>query len=449
MRLAALLASSVLCSDLYAASVNPDSVLAPRATQVESGTSVVGSNERRWVEVRGERLGRVAAARLRSEGVEATLRHPDRLRVAGSDRLTLAATFGTEASVWTLELAGEDLRYGSPFTFHVVPPRPAITAAVVMASGSDLTEYELNVFGDGFTAYSEVLVDGVPIPTEPIPSSPYATALTVGLKGTVVGDVLREGRTRRIRVETPGPGGGVSKPFTLIVNPVPLWRRLSLWVGVLMSTVVLGGIGHALRVRRDRRIRDAAVRQSIADDLHDDVGSRLSGLALALDVSSMTLPEEARGEVQVRAEEARALLSDLRDTVWVVDGSERTLRDLVERVRVSAETLLPEARVEVHAEGDLGREVPIGVRRHLLMLCKEAIHNASRHADPELISLAVSVGRDGTTTVSIADDGCGFELAEGGRGMGTLRRRAEAIGGALRVESSPDDGTTVSVAFEL
>lgn len=227
----------------------------------------------------------------------------------------------------------------------------------------------------------------------------------------------------------------------------PVWQR-PWFIALAVALVTALGVG-AYRTRVAYLLRIERTRRSIADDLHDDVGSRLGGLALALDVAARTLNGPARAEVHARAEEARALLSDLRDTVWVVEGRLDTLADLVHRIRLSAETLLPDARVLVTTEGDLDRPLSMETRRHLLFFCKEALHNASRHGRPDAVRITFVASAGRAVSVEIEDDGCGFDPTNGqGRGMGSLQRRSEALGGALDVTSAPGNGTTVSLSFE-
>lgn len=233
-----------------------------------------------------------------------------------------------------------------------------------------------------------------------------------------------------------------------IVVRSPIWQR-TWFITLALALAVASGVA-VYRARVAYLLRIERTRRSIADDLHDDIGSRLGGLALALDVAARTLTGAARTEVRTRADEARALLGDLRDTVWIIDGTGDTLADLADRVRLTAENLLPDAQVIVTTEGDLDRPLNMGTRRHLLFFCREALHNASRHGAPSTMRITFMVNAGKTVMVRIEDDGCGFDVVTGdGRGMGALRRRSEALGGTLRIASAPGEGTTVSLSFNV
>ncbi len=228
----------------------------------------------------------------------------------------------------------------------------------------------------------------------------------------------------------------------------PLWRRPWALAIQALALTLLGWTVYAARIRALLRVEHA--RQQIADDLHDDVGSRLSGLALALDVSSRTLPLAARRATRTHARDARDLLADLRDTVWVVDGRQDSLGGVVDRIRLAAETLFPDGGVHVQASGALDLTVDMQTRRHLLFFCKEALHNASRHACADSVQVRVELLPGGRLHLRITDDGVGFDDAEpGGRGLHTLRRRADALGASVAITSAEGQGTHVDLSLSL
>jgi signal transduction histidine kinase len=82
-------------------------------------------------------------------------------------------------------------------------------------------------------------------------------------------------------------------------------------------------------------------------------------------------------------------------------------------------------------------------------VANEAIGNALQHAEPA--QLRVRLDLDGAATrLQVSDDGRGFDLAETVRasrrlGLASMRERAEAIGGVLRIDTEPGQGTTVTL----
>ena len=88
-------------------------------------------------------------------------------------------------------------------------------------------------------------------------------------------------------------------------------------------------------------------------------------------------------------------------------------------------------------------------RRHLLMILKEATNNCVKHGHPTLIDFNVT-HKPGKLTLKLKDNGTGFkkEAANSGNGLRNMRERAEALGGALKIESKTNGGTTLVLTLE-
>ena len=96
------------------------------------------------------------------------------------------------------------------------------------------------------------------------------------------------------------------------------------------------------------------------------------------------------------------------------------------------------------------------VRRQLYLILKEALTNAARHSGASTVSVTIDRG-DGGILGRVSDDGGGFDPETvggrndrlGGNGLVNMRARAEKVGGRLLVESSPGQGTSLSVRVPL
>ncbi len=93
-------------------------------------------------------------------------------------------------------------------------------------------------------------------------------------------------------------------------------------------------------------------------------------------------------------------------------------------------------------------EVPGEVTENLLRIVREAITNAASHGASEHVR--VSLERAQQLRLVIEDDGCGFDPGHeraGGFGLQSMHERAASVGAELSVESAPEHGTRVAVAF--
>ena len=85
-------------------------------------------------------------------------------------------------------------------------------------------------------------------------------------------------------------------------------------------------------------------------------------------------------------------------------------------------------------------------RRHLWLLLKEAVHNALNHSGCKTIALVTSLQGE-TVSITLNDDGCGFDssVVSGGKGLKTMRFRAQEIGSGLDIVTRPGGGTSVTI----
>lgn len=229
----------------------------------------------------------------------------------------------------------------------------------------------------------------------------------------------------------------------IVVEP-PFWET---WPFRLVVLAVVGALGvAAYRLRVARLLELERLRLRIAGDLHDDLSSNLSGIALLGDAlrRSDRLDARDRERVVTMAETARGMVGDLRDIVWLVDPSNDGTADLVAKLRDVARALLPDLDVRVEAEGDLPEGLAMERRRQVLLLAKEALHNVARHAEADRVSVFLRTSGS-RVELEVRDDGRGFdpEAVPRGHGLDSMRRRARRAGGSVEVETRPGAGTVV------
>lgn len=246
-----------------------------------------------------------------------------------------------------------------------------------------------------------------------------------------------------------GPWAGAETRQALVIPPF-FWQRRSTQAAGLLALLALGLLAHRYHVRRALEMERFRLR--VAADLHDDVGSSLSSIAL---LSEML----GRGDTVGRGLEARQLrrihqaatetMDALRDVIWLTDPRHGDSEELVRRLRSVAGDLLGELPFRFETIEFHSRPLPTTLMRNALLAYKEALHNVVRHADAGHVAIRVSVGR-ATLRFMVADDGRGFEPAQpgGGYGLGNMRRRARESGGSLDVESGPG-GTRVTFAAKI
>jgi signal transduction histidine kinase/ligand-binding sensor domain-containing protein len=225
----------------------------------------------------------------------------------------------------------------------------------------------------------------------------------------------------------------------------PFWQTWWFRGVVAASLVTLLGLAYRVRVRR--LIEVERMRLRIAGDLHDELGSELSAIALMSAMLGRHDYLEARDRERLADVESstRRVMDGLREIVWCIDPEHDTLGSLAVRMRSAAARLLANVDHEfVTNLADSTRPVDMDVRRSLFLACKELVANAARHSGARRVEVRFA-HEAGRLVLEVADDGVG--LPEGGtregRGLRAVRRRAALLGADLQIESRPGAGTRV------
>lgn len=212
------------------------------------------------------------------------------------------------------------------------------------------------------------------------------------------------------------------------------------WVWILIFLGVMALMVYSIRYRYQQRWKRQkaleALRIKISADLHDDVGSILSGLAMQSQVMSYEMEESKRKPLLELSEMSREAMERMRDTVWAIDARKDKFENLVDRMRDFAERSLERKNI-THTftiEGLEGKKfISPEIRQNIYLIFKEAITNVIRHSDATHVEIRFVQHTDQLTLV-IHDNGA---VVTGdhhsGQGIGNMKMRAERIGGRLEI----------------
>ena len=210
--------------------------------------------------------------------------------------------------------------------------------------------------------------------------------------------------------------------------------------------------------RLSQRVQALAVveeRERIGRDLHDGIIQRIYGVTLGLD----EVPELARNDPAAAGERVERAIDALHDAIGEIRTFIYGLRpglDYPGSIASALKTLAEEMRLNTAIQIDVTAPIVEGlsptVRGEMLSIAREALTNAVRHAAATRVAVTITAA-DGAVRLEIADDGIGFDplapAAEGHNGLTNMRRRAEALGGTLRVDTGEGNGTRIIVSLPL
>ena len=196
-------------------------------------------------------------------------------------------------------------------------------------------------------------------------------------------------------------------------------------------------------------------RNRLARELHDSVAQTLYGLTLQSEAAARKLAAGQLDQVaddlqffqtsaQQTLQETRLLIFELRPPILDEVGLAAALQARVEAVERRSGIVV---RLDLEDVASL----PSPVETALYRIAQEGLNNVLKHAEAGRVSLTLS--RSGESiSLEIADDGLGFDpetAGQRGYGLGSMRERAEQLGGSLTLSAVPGEGTSLTVEVPL
>ena len=235
----------------------------------------------------------------------------------------------------------------------------------------------------------------------------------------------------------------------------PVWQR---WWFVGLVVLFIAFLGYAAyQFRVNQLLEVERVRTRIASDLHDDVGSGLTQIAILSELAKRETSSGKGEQLSHIANLSRELVDGMGEIVWAMNPQRDQLSDLAQRMRRFASDIFASSGIEFQfaaLSGDSNLTLRSDLRRQVYLIFKEAVNNSIRHSGCTRVDLQLAVeGRELQLTIS--DNGCGVREPQGGspdgdhHGMENMRKRANSIGGSVEITSKPAGGTQVCLRVPL
>ena len=218
----------------------------------------------------------------------------------------------------------------------------------------------------------------------------------------------------------------------------------------LIETEKMASVSELQQAMLNERLR-------ISRELHDDIGSTLSGIVLyshmAEDQVHSLQPGEVANSLNIIQHSANDMVSRLNDLVWAVNPGQSSLKNLMQKLEEYAMemALVKNMKVHVNAPESLAElQLPVESRHNIYLLTKEAINNAAKYSQATLLELSVHQF-DHVIEFTVIDDGIGFDMTtvKKGNGLINMRKRADEAGALLSVQSAPGEGTLILLQCKI
>lgn len=248
--------------------------------------------------------------------------------------------------------------------------------------------------------------------------------------------------------------GNWSAPVSLVSFVVnrPFW--FCWWFYVAVTFVIASVIGLVFNFRVRHFMKIQVIRNKIANDLHDDVGSALSTISLYSEVAKMKAGDsgnELSGILEKITATSQEMQENMNYIVWSIQPRHDRFDEIVQRMKSYAmEMLQPKDTTVNFVFDDQLHHIKLTQekRKELFLIFKEAIHNITKYANCKSVTILFRKD-DRKIVMEIIDDGIGFNQREviSGNGLHTMRERARTLKGDLKVSSRHEAGTTVLLTF--
>lgn len=235
-----------------------------------------------------------------------------------------------------------------------------------------------------------------------------------------------------------------------VVKEADLARHRAIQVGTLialLSVVIISILlinRYRVMNRANRLLEVERVRNNIARDLHDDIGSTLSSINI---LSQVALVEES-GNTQTYlkriGDQSTRMMEDMSDMVWSINPRNDSMDKVITRMREFATEIFDSSGIDYQFSEKVksGLSLNADTRKNLFLIFKETVNNAAKYS--KATEVEIELNQQGEILLlRIKDNGQGFDESTitSGNGLHNLRERAKEINGIITLKSIPGEGT--------
>jgi signal transduction histidine kinase len=258
----------------------------------------------------------------------------------------------------------------------------------------------------------------------------------------------------RFEVRTNGWNGELGGPanFEFIIRP-PYWQTWWFYSLIGVFVLLLFYSFYLFRIRQLLRLQK--VRNRIASDLHDDIGSTLTNINMLSEISRKNLeqPHEAEKFLHRITEEVTATSQALNDIIWSVNTRNDSMEETMSRMRRYAAELFDNSNTLCHLNLDetiARKKLNMEQRRDVYLIYKETLNNIVKHASADNVWIDAQ-WISGKLSLKIKDDGKGFDssIVTNRNGLKNIRTRMEKWKGIATIETKPGNGTIIEIIIPL
>jgi ligand-binding sensor domain-containing protein/two-component sensor histidine kinase len=262
---------------------------------------------------------------------------------------------------------------------------------------------------------------------------------------------------------TATPGTWSEKITTINIRIIPpFWKRG--WFFLLLALGIAFITYGIYRYRINELLKRQAIRNKIAQDLHDNMGSTLSSISVYSQVAKIYKQKERQDELQHTLEKISTIsgemISEMNDIVWAINPRNDSMDTILQRMDSFAKPLLASQGIQFHLRYDSSirnLNLEMTKRKNFYLIFKEAVNNALKYSEARNLWVDIS-SESQYLVLTIKDDGKGFDTSNikantsatlGGNGLQNMQIRAKEADAAFQIESKAGEGTFIKLRMPI
>ena len=254
----------------------------------------------------------------------------------------------------------------------------------------------------------------------------------------------------------PGVWNSEISTMRIHIGP-PYWR--SWWFFAIIAAFISLVIYAIYRYRINELLNRQAIRNKIAQDLHDNVGSTLSSISVYSQVAKIYQQQSKMEPLQDTLEKisltSSEMISEMNDIVWAINPRNDNMATILQRMESFARPLLASQDVKFHFSYDMSVQhlhLEMTKRKNFYLIFKEAVNNSMKYSGCKNIWVEIKLHHH-ELNISVKDDGKGFDIKKvksmntlSGNGVRNMEMRSKEMKGSCKIDSG-ESGTTIALTF--
>lgn len=236
-------------------------------------------------------------------------------------------------------------------------------------------------------------------------------------------------------------------------------RRQAVQAGVIIALISILAIGLLLVNRyqvisKSKRTAEIErMRNAIARDLHDDIGSTLSSINIMSQLAMREGQADASKHFTKIAEQSGRMMESMSDIVWSITPGNDSLEHVVSKMKEFAAEILEPKNITYRFTGEASlknTKLSLEKRKNLFLIFKEAVNNAAKYSGATDLEI-IFVRQGNTLSLSVSDNGGGFEpgRVKAGNGLKNMKDRASALRARFDFVTRVSEGTRVALEVPI